>query len=144
MGHREKEKPPGARRSSFLERSPLGFVLTDLRGMMSEPTLSAARMLRCNVGDLMGRSLSEFVLREERPAFQSAIKRLVRSCHPTTVVSPISRADGTIAVATWTLHVTTDYHDRPRELLWLIETIVDSSRRSLLIFLGVAHSPMTA
>jgi PAS domain S-box-containing protein len=105
----------------FFDLRPRGCMLTDLAGVISDPTRSAARMLGYGLRDLEGRLLSDFVVRSERPTFQHAIKNIARLCEATRMRASLERSDGAIAVATFAVSVATDENDRPAVLIWNVE-----------------------
>jgi PAS domain S-box-containing protein len=121
MTARQIQQLPSVTELGFFDLRPRGCMLTDLAGVISDPTRSAARMLGCRLKDLEGRSLSDFVVRSERPAFQNAIKNIARFCEATRMRASLERSDGAIAVATFAVSVATDENDRPAVLVWNVE-----------------------
>jgi PAS domain S-box-containing protein len=116
-------KPFRAPETGLFEQRPVGCLLTDLKGVISNPTPSAVRILGCGVRELGGRPIADFVVLSERLAFQQAIERVVNSREPTTLVASFERPDGAIAVATYTVALATDQGERATQLLWLIEAL---------------------
>jgi PAS domain S-box-containing protein len=127
MEARRNNKRPLMTECWQLDSMPLGCVLTDLAGVISEPTPSAARLLSCSINELSGRALSRFVASSERVAFQNAIEKIARSCESSTLRVSLRRRDGAIVVATCNVSVVTDETQRPALLLWTVEELVHRS-----------------
>ena len=121
MTVRQIQQLPSVTEPGFFDLRPRRCMLTDLAGVISEPTWSAARMLGCGLKELEGRLLSDFVIRAEKHAFQNAIENIARSCEATRMRAALERFDGAIAVATFAVNLATDENDRPAVLLWNVE-----------------------
>jgi PAS domain S-box-containing protein len=104
----------------LFELAPVGFIVTDLWGMVHEANRAACELLRRECGAVVGKALSTFLPAEDRDEFRTRVTRLgaLEGTHEWRArLAP--RGDAPVAV-TLTSRVTLGAQREDSRILWII------------------------
>jgi putative nucleotidyltransferase with HDIG domain/PAS domain S-box-containing protein len=124
----EAEQPPAerapdaaaSRYRDLFELAPDAYLVTDAQMIIQESNQAAAAMLQVGQAFLPGRPLSDFIVAEDRPAFQAGLIRLREGGEKRNWELRLQSGEGPPMTVLINVRAQTDHHDKLVGMLWLL------------------------
>jgi putative nucleotidyltransferase with HDIG domain/PAS domain S-box-containing protein len=124
----EADQPPGekapdaaaSRYRDLFELAPDAYLVTDAQMIIQESNQAAAAMLQVGQAFLPGRPLSDFIVAEDRPAFQAGLIRLREGGEKRNWELRLQSGEGPPMTVLINVRAQTDHHDKLVRMLWLL------------------------
>jgi putative nucleotidyltransferase with HDIG domain/PAS domain S-box-containing protein len=117
------ERAPDAAASRYrdlFELAPDAYLVTDAQIIIQESNEAAAVMLQVGQAFLPGKSLSDFIVAEDRQAFQTGLIRLREGGEKRNWELRLQSGEGSPMTVLINVRAQTDHHDNLVRMLWLL------------------------